>query len=1190
MDTSPRCPKCSRPLAAGSPLGLCPECLLRAGFATGTQAAPAKSAPFVPPTPADLAPLFPQLEIIALIGQGGMGAVYRARQPSLDRVVALKILPPPADRAPAFEERFTREARALARLSHPNIVGVHDFGTAGDYHYFVMEFVDGVTLRHLLATAKTTPREALAIVPQICDALQFAHDRGIVHRDIKPENILIDRSGAVKIADFGLAKLVGADVAEFSITGEHDVMGTPHYMAPEQVEHPLEVDHRADIYSLGVVFYQMLTGELPLGRFAPPSRKVQIDVRLDEIVLRALEKEPELRYQQASGLKSEIATIAPGVAAIQPESQTEGLTAPAANHRPHWNVLLPLWAVAAVILWVKAGLVNQYLNTAGRLGLREAAAASTPLQQIYPGFAADAQMWVRHAIELTTGHQLQLRYTTIDNAPKGREVHWNSAWAWCIAGAGKLHQLFTGLPLPRAIERATLWLNPVVMLALIMLLSTWTARRLGTLAGAVVVVAMTCDGRMYEGFFPSYVDHHGLLAVAVFGLVLGAVVMGGGWWQRAGADAFILPASLALARRGAVFSAVSGACGMWVSAASTLPAIAIVGFSGVLALMIQGRTAQRQGAVFDAGSWRLWGRLGGGASFVFYLLEYFPGHLGLRLECNHPVHSLAWLGAGEFIAQLGERWLAPREQRWQQPSALLWPILAIAVGATIVMGGGQLFLVFDPFIAALHRDYIAEFLPLWRTLQAFDRWALLRLMLAGSVTLLAAIITLAVRRGESPIVLWFATFVMAALSAIALCQARWLLNVTGASITLILVLLTYWTISWRPVVRWALAMVVVGLLFVPEAIQRCVSAARDTAKHHVTPADAGNALSRDIAAAVRATQPQGDIVLLASPNASESIGYYGQFKTLGTLFWENIDGLKSAAAIFSARDAAEAQALMRAHGVTHVAIVSEENFIPQYYKLLHPGASEAQVRASFGCKLLFEKVIPQWLQQIPYEKPDDLKALKTQVMLFKVNFEQSMTEAIFNVARSQIAQGALDDADRTLDRVLQTDPLFHPAFVQKAEIEVARRDWETAAKHYSRALALVPETDKSALYEKAAGTFYREGQHAFAIRLYRAGLAEHANPRLAAFLAWILATSTDDALRNATEALELAQRALKSDPDSPTFLNTYAAALAEGSQFPQAIAACDRAIQNARSRGEPAAAETFEQRLSVLKTGKPLRR
>ncbi len=138
-----------------------------------------------------------------------MGVVYQARQPRLNRLVALKILAPEREKDPAFAGRFEKEAQALARLSHPNIVTIHDFGEAGGMYYLLMEFVDGVTLRQLLNASRVSPREALAIVPQICDALQFAHDHGIVHRDIKPENILLDRLGRVKVADFGLAKLVG---------------------------------------------------------------------------------------------------------------------------------------------------------------------------------------------------------------------------------------------------------------------------------------------------------------------------------------------------------------------------------------------------------------------------------------------------------------------------------------------------------------------------------------------------------------------------------------------------------------------------------------------------------------------------------------------------------------------------------------------------------------------------------------------------------------------------------------------------------------------------------------------------------------------------------------------------------------------------------------------------------------------
>jgi serine/threonine protein kinase len=241
-----------------------------------------------------------------------MGVVYKARQPKLNRLVALKILAPEKGADPKFAERFLREAQALARLSHPNIVAVHDFGEVDGLYYLLMEFVDGVTLRQLLQAHKMAPEEAVKIVPEICEALQFAHEQGIVHRDIKPENVLLDKQGRVKIADFGIAKLVGAEAPRVSLTEEQSVLGTPHYMAPEQVERPQLVDHRADIYSLGVVFYEMLTGELPLGKFLPPSRKVQVDVRLDQVVLHALEKEPERRYQHASEVKTDVEAIAAG--------------------------------------------------------------------------------------------------------------------------------------------------------------------------------------------------------------------------------------------------------------------------------------------------------------------------------------------------------------------------------------------------------------------------------------------------------------------------------------------------------------------------------------------------------------------------------------------------------------------------------------------------------------------------------------------------------------------------------------------------------------------------------------------------------------------------------------------------------------------------------------------------------------
>ncbi len=242
------------------------------------------------------------------------------------------------------------------------------------------------------------------------------------------------------------------------------------------------------------------------------------------------------------------------------------------SYRSRWLILVCTWAIVAYVLIQQTISVQGYLSILGGLGLRGAPEPTSAMKQVYPGFAVDAEVWVRHALALLEGDDVRLRYTTIDNAPVGREVHWNSAWAWCIAGAGKIYHLFTGTPIAQSVEKATIWLNPAAFFALIVILSTWATRRLGAIAGVFVAAAMLGNDRIYEGFFPSYVDHHGLLTVAVLATILGAVAMGGGWWRPdPAASGVALPDSEPAVRSGAVFSGFAGACGMWVSAASVIP-------------------------------------------------------------------------------------------------------------------------------------------------------------------------------------------------------------------------------------------------------------------------------------------------------------------------------------------------------------------------------------------------------------------------------------------------------------------------------------------------------------------------------------------------------------------------------------------------------------------------------------------
>jgi serine/threonine protein kinase len=342
MDTIRLCRRCHTPLPVETPGGACPECgssLDGAAFADGAEEA------LTPPTPAELAPLFPGLEILEVAGHGGMGTIYKARQPQLDRLVALKILSPELGRDPAFALHFSREAQALAKLNHSNIVRVFDFGQAGGFYYFLMEYVDGVTLHALIQQKAIRAEEAQRIVIEICHALQYAHDEGIVHRDIKPSNILLDKKGRVKIADFGLARLKEKRAKDSSAGGHREMfMGTPQYMAPEQVEHPWKVDRRADIYALGVVLYEMLTGALPTGDLEPPSHKARVDPLLDDIVMRALEKAPRRRYANANEFRAAVEE-ATGFFHNLPGDL------PRSTGRKKWK-WLPRFALAAGSIWL----------------------------------------------------------------------------------------------------------------------------------------------------------------------------------------------------------------------------------------------------------------------------------------------------------------------------------------------------------------------------------------------------------------------------------------------------------------------------------------------------------------------------------------------------------------------------------------------------------------------------------------------------------------------------------------------------------------------------------------------------------------------------------------------------------------------------------------------------------------------
>ncbi|TAE77941.1 MAG: hypothetical protein EAZ65_04040 [Verrucomicrobia bacterium] len=256
-------------------------------------------APFEAPTLEALAALLPAYEFEAFIAQGGMGAVYKARQRSLDRDVAIKILPRELGADPEFRQSFETEARAMARLNHPNLIGVYDSGAIDGMLYIAMEYVNGKSLYYSAYNLAVDPPQAALIVKGICEGLAHAHENGVIHRDIKPANILLTPKRDPKIGDFGLARPSGSE-------GPGLIMGTPGYTAPEVITRPEHADRRSDIYAVGVILYELLTGQLQQANCPPPSTVGGCDRALDTIWQKATHPNPAFRYPDADQMAKDL--------------------------------------------------------------------------------------------------------------------------------------------------------------------------------------------------------------------------------------------------------------------------------------------------------------------------------------------------------------------------------------------------------------------------------------------------------------------------------------------------------------------------------------------------------------------------------------------------------------------------------------------------------------------------------------------------------------------------------------------------------------------------------------------------------------------------------------------------------------------------------------------------------------------
>jgi tetratricopeptide (TPR) repeat protein len=817
-----------------------------------------------------------------------------------------------------------------------------------------------------------------------------------------------------------------------------------------------------------------------------------------------------------------------------------------------WLILAAAWAFVTVLANWHSSTMRDYV------ALLDAAGSSTPenttpLRRPIPGAFSDSHAWVRYALAAQEGGPWQLRSTDTDNAPRGRELHWNSSFVHLISLAGRIEHNRTGVALPRATENALAWFNLPLLFACIVIFSTWATVRAGAGAGVVVALGIVGLRSFYDGFAPNYVDHHGVLTASVFGLMLGAMFMGAGWWRLRAPGGQLLPESAKMARRAAVGSALSGAFGMWFSAASVIPAIAIVGIGGLASAVCFGRKARAEGAQFDPGAWRLWGRVGAIASVVFYALEYAPAHLGMRLEVNHPLHALAWWGGAELIALLGA-WHLDREKG--RPRVAQWVLPLLAVSATpiaIIVGGSAVFVVRDPFVGEL-RHTVSEGMSFRAAAQIYGEAYTARYLI-NFVAIAAAVMALIITRRDR-VCLGFVGLVTFAFVILSCWEIRWWLATSAPVLCLLVAMLAAVTANRRPWTSWLIVLGVMAVVLPAGAIDGARVLGRNVAAKRVDALDVLEPIYRDIAATVRASQASGDIVLLSSPDGSTGIGYYGRFKTIGTLYWENTEGLKAAAAIYCAERDEDAREMMRARGITHVAMISKANYLEHYFRLLRPEARPQDIEKTFGHRLLIQNAVPLWLRAIPYRVPGNLAVPDVSVLLLQVVPEQNELDAKWNLATAQVALGASDKAE----------------------------------PNFQRAIALAPAEKRAELYKSAGDQAYQARAHAVAIRLYRGGLALANEPSYAGNLAWVLATTPDNALRNGREALALVEPVARAAPQDAGLLNTFAAALAENGRFGDAVVVASQALNLVRNAGAPPhIVALLQQRVEIYRAGRPWR-
>lgn len=667
--------------------------------------------------------------------------------------------------------------------------------------------------------------------------------------------------------------------------------------------------------------------------------------------------------------------------------------------------------------------------------------------------AADTAHWIMQTQEMIANGDWRIRHVEYDNAPSGREVHWSAPLHWWLAGLAWLDHLASGRPVGQSVERAVLYSGPAMLLVLLVGLGTFLLREFSPLAAVLFALGAVAAFPFHLDFVSGYADHHGVANIC--GLLAVLLLVAGTRGE-----------SHERSRQWIIASGIAGGIGLWISAPTLVPVLFGIGL-GFLAAGWMARRASEQAAwMTDPGLLRLWGLIGGGTSLAGWLLEYFPQHMGMRLEINHPIYAAAWAGAGEAmrVAMIafrnGPRAVTPRD-RIVGTAGVIATSLPLLV---IVFSTAKTFQVADPFLWRIHSLHISEFQSLGRLLAiGLNRESF---ALCAPVLLLIPPVWMSIRKATDPGVRanLILVLVPAALAWTMGCsQIRWLSLAFAMSVPAVAVFFRAGEVSSpRSRASFAVWMFVVAALFTSgalNAIQRTMGGSE------VTTDEIRSLAVRDVAHWLRSRVGADRPVVAASPGITTSLIYYGGTTGVGTLYWENAEGLRQIAALFATQSSDEARDIAMRLGVTHIVFFSWESFETTLARLRLGLADEAPLPAdTFATRLLSSPVPPPWLQPIPLKLPGHPALAGSQMRVWEITPPHPPFTALARTANYFLELGRLEDAGRMVPLLSRFGEEL-PASVMLAAIASRQRDPDAFANAFAKVLSTLDRAESLSLDE-----------------------------------------------------------------------------------------------------------------------------